>query len=102
MKRTLILMLTLGACAQTSGVMDAGSGTYLISSSAHTQYGGTPTAYKAAWKEAEKHCAKTDQKPVVVGTQQGSTPVGGMAFSAYGGAAGYGGMQDANLRFRCA
>lgn len=104
MKRSLALTaaLLLAACAQTSGVMDAGNGTYLISASSHTQYGGTPTAYKAAWKEAEKHCAQSGQKPVVVGTQQGSTSTGSVAFSPYGGGGGYGGMQDANLRFRCA
>lgn len=59
MKAALIAVMAAGlaACASSSGVFQTGPGTYRISSTAITSFGGSATASGSAMKQATDHCA---------------------------------------------
>lgn len=100
----------LAACTQASPVMNAGDGTYFVSTRAAPAAGGTTGAYSRAHEEATKFCAARGGEPILVGAE-----VQNVYQSAYGGAAsgnrygwggGYSGSMNAwgsaGMRFRCA
>jgi len=102
MKRTLVLALFLGACAQTSPVMDTGDGTFLVSARAAPAAGGATGAQTRAYREAQQHCAAMDKKPVVIGTNDRDVYQGGVGGNAYGFGGGMSAAGEAKMRFRCA
>jgi hypothetical protein len=59
-------MLTLSACASSSGVYRVGEGTYRITSSAWTSMGGEGTAKASAIRAANDACAKEHLKAIIV------------------------------------
>ena len=100
-------VLALGGCAMTSGVMDAGNGTYMISGHASALRGGATGANQIAYQDAQAFCAQkgvglhavvADQKErdVYQSSAGGSWTAGGGSFGGATVAAG-----NVNLRFRC-
>jgi hypothetical protein len=95
--------LALFGCAITSGVMDAGDGTYLISAHAAPVRGGATGANSIAYQDAQKFCAQkgVGLHAIVIDASerdvyQGSVGGSGGSFSGGVFAAG-----NSNLRFRC-
>ncbi len=66
----LTLALSLTACATTSGVMEAESGTYLISARAAPARGGTAGANAIAYEEAQKFCAAKGGPAIVINASE--------------------------------
>lgn len=108
----LLALVTLGACTQASPVMDAGGGTYFVSTRAAPAAGGTTGAYGRAQEEATKFCGQRGDgtHPVLVGAQDRDVyqsaygggivgqPNGGFGGGFSGGTNAWG---SANVRFRC-
>jgi len=96
-----VAILMLGACATTSGVMEAEDGTFLISASAAPARGGSAGATAVAYEEAQEFCATKGGRAVVV--TAGERDVQQSAVGGSGGGFGGGSFAAgrANLRFRC-
>lgn len=97
--------LVLGACATSSGVMDAGNGLYLISARASPMRGGATGAYNVAYKDAQDFCAKGGFHAVVVDNKDRDiyqSSVGG-SWNQSGGSFGGGTFAagSVTLKFRC-
>jgi hypothetical protein len=101
----LAAMVLLSGCAMTSGVMEAESGTYLISARAAPIRGGTAGANAVAYNDAQKFCAGNGKRAVVLAAQERDVYQSSMGASwgTSGGFAGGGTFAagNANLRFRC-
>ncbi len=101
------VVIALSGCAMTSGVMDVGNGTYMISAHASAIRGGATGANSIAYEDAHKFC---DQKglglhPVVVDSNERDvyqSSFGG-SFNQSGGSFGGGTFAagNVNLRFKC-
>lgn len=97
--------ISLSSCAMSSGVMDAGNGTYLISAHASAIRGGATGANSVAYQDAQKFCAHQGRRAVVINANERDVYQGSMAgnWNAYGGSVGGGifASGNVNLRFRC-
>jgi hypothetical protein len=100
--------VALSACAMTSGVMDSGNGTYMISAHASAIRGGATGANSIAYEDAKNFCTQKGYNlhPVIVDSNEREvyqSSFGG-SFNQNGG--GFGGgtfaAGNVNLRFRCA
>ena len=95
----IAVAVALTGCAMTSGVMDAGNGTYLISAHAAPIRGGATGANSVAYEDAQKFCAQkaSGLHAIVVDANERDVYQG--AFSGSGG--GVFAAGNVNLRFRC-
>ena len=100
-----VAVLSLSACATTSGVMEAEGGTYLISARAAPARGGTAGANAVAYEEAQKFCAAKGSRAVVIDAKERDVyqSSAGASWGPSGGSAGGGTFAagSANLRFKC-
>lgn len=100
-----VAILSLSACATTSGVMEAEGGTYLISARAAPARGGTAGANAIAYEEAQKFCAAKGARAIVVDAKERDVyqSSAGASWGPSGGSAGGGTFAagSANLRFKC-
>jgi nitrous oxide reductase accessory protein NosL len=100
-----IALMSLSACATTSGVMEAEGGTYIISARASPARGGTAGANAIAYEEAQKFCAGKGGRAVVIAASERDVyqSSSGASWNAYGGGGGAGTFAagNANLRFKC-
>jgi hypothetical protein len=90
------MILILSACETTSGVMDMGNGTYMISAQTDKLMGGAPAANKVAYESANAFCNKQGGHAVVLNVESRDVLEG----SLNGVVVAPGGNSD--LRFRCA
>ena len=101
------LIVTLPSCAMTSGVMDTGNGTYMISGHASAIRGGATGANAVAYQDATKFCATqnpathavvltADERDVYQSSFGGGWNQNGGSFGGGTFASG-----NANLHFRC-
>jgi hypothetical protein len=95
----------VSACAMTSGVMDAGNGTYLISAHASAVRGGATGANAIAYQDAQNYCSQRAQHAVVVDANERDvyqSAIGG-SWNSYGGGFSGGSLAagNTNMRFRC-
>ena len=86
----LVVGIGLAGCVETTGVVDGGNGTYVISARAAPIMGGAFGAREAALDEAQRFCQNLDPRDhvIVVSTQ---------SQSVYGVSA----TGDNDLRFSC-
>jgi hypothetical protein len=91
---TILIILCLTACQTTSGVMDTGNGTYMISASTDKLLGGAAAANKVAYENANMFCSKQGGHAVVLNVQSRDVLEGSLDSVAPGG--------SSDLRFRCA
>lgn len=100
-----IVLLSLTACATTSGVMEAEGGTYIISARASPARGGTAGANAIAYREAQKFCAEKNSRAIVIDARERDIyqSSAGASWGTYGGSAGGGTFAAGNaiLRFKC-
>ncbi|MFM9437408.1 putative lipoprotein YajG [Janthinobacterium sp. CG_23.3] len=74
MKIVLVLAVAiLAGCATSSGVLKSGPDTFTVNTSASPGHGGTASAKKSAYDEANQECAK-QQKTINVVEERASTP----------------------------
>jgi hypothetical protein len=103
--RALTVLVLLSGCAMTSGVMEAEGGTYLISARAAPLRGGTAGANAVAYNDAQKFCAGTGKRAIVMTAQERDVYQSSMGASwgSTGGFAGGGTFAagNADLRFKC-
>lgn len=62
---TMAAALAVSGCASSSGVYAVEGGSYRVSSSAITSFGGAGTAKSKALKLATAQCSKIGKRPVV-------------------------------------
>lgn len=67
------VVLALGGCAQSSGVLKMGPDTYTVSIHASPARGGQSGAKKLAYTEAAEHCAKMGREILVTNTYSGES-----------------------------
>jgi hypothetical protein len=95
----------MSGCAETSGVMEADDGTYLISARAAPARGGATGANAVAYQDAQRFCATNGMRAVVVTAQERdvyqSSVGGGWNQSGGGVSGGTLAAGSVNLRFRC-
>ena len=102
-----VAIVGIYGCARTSGVMDAGNGTYLISAHASAIRGGATGADAIAYKTAQKFCAQkgTGLHAIIVTADERDvyqSSVGGSWNQSRGSVAGGTfAAGNANFRFRC-
>lgn len=65
-------VLALAGCASSSGVFPMENGSYRISTTAITSFGGAATARQAAIRDATAHCASQGKRMVVTETTNDS------------------------------
>jgi hypothetical protein len=99
------VLVLLSGCAMSSGVMDAGNGTYLISAHASAIRGGATGANSVAYQDAQEFCAKKGLHAVVIDQKERDvyqSSVGG-SWNQSGGSFGGGSFAAGNVdfRFRC-
>lgn len=74
MKNLLIIfVVVLAGCASSSGVLRSGPDTYTVNTSASPGHGGTASAKKSAYDEANQECVKQGKEIFVV-TERTSAP----------------------------
>ena len=109
-RRLLPLLLSttvVSGCAMTSGVMDAGGGTYLISAHASAVRGGATGANQIAYEDAQKFCAQKGNglHAIVVNSQERDVYQSSFGGTVNSNGGSFGGAKVAagnvNLRFRC-
>jgi hypothetical protein len=61
-----LLTVLVGACAQTSDVMNVGGGNYMISAAASPARGGASGALDLAAKDANKFCAQSGRGEAII------------------------------------
>lgn len=98
-------LVLLSGCAVSSGVMEAGGGTYLISARAAPIRGGTAGAQAVAYGDAQKFCAAKGHRAIVLTDQERDVYQSSMGAS-WGTSSGFAGggtfaAGNANLHFRC-
>jgi hypothetical protein len=97
-----VAVFSLAGCAMTSGVMDTGNGTYMISAHAAPIRGGAAGANGVAYNDANTFCQAKGQHAVVV--QSDARDVYQASFGGNG--AGFGGgvfaAGNTDMHFRCA
>ena len=64
--------LLLSACASSSGVYAAGDGSYRVTTTAITSFGGAGTARASAIRSANEHCASENKRAVIIEAQMDS------------------------------
>jgi len=102
-----VLSVVLSGCAMSSGVMDAGNGTYMISTHASAIRGGATGANSIAYQDAQKYCAAKGNgtHAIVVDANERDVYQGSMggSWGPNGGSIGGGvfAAGNVNLRFRC-
>jgi hypothetical protein len=96
-----VTVLALSGCAMTSGVMDTGNGTYMVSAAAAPIRGGAAGANGVAYSDANAFCQAKGQHAVVI--QATSRDV--YQASIGGNSAGFGGgvfaAGNSDLHFKC-
>lgn len=96
---------TIGGCAMTSGVMDTGNGTYLISAHAAPIRGGAAGANQVAYSDANEFCQKKGMHAVVLDANARDVYQGSIAGSSGPNGSSFGGgvfaAGNTDLRFRC-
>ena len=75
----LLVLLSLSACASSSGVYEVSPGVYSISSTAITSFGGTATAKGDAYKKAAKTCAAQGKQMELVNQKSSANIASGSA-----------------------
>ena len=109
LRKTIVALgaVFLSGCAMTSGVMDGGNGTYLISAHASAIRGGATGANSVAYDDAQKFCAQKGPNlhAIVVDSRERDvyqSSVGG-SWNQNGGSFGGGTFAagNVNFRFRC-
>jgi hypothetical protein len=88
-KITLAFVLSLTACASSTGVMKMGRDTYTITTGASPVRGGMGGARESAFAEATEYCAKMNKEILVTNENGTGTNTNGFA----GG--------SSRLTFRC-
>jgi len=103
----LIAAALIAGCAMTSGVMDAGGVTYLISAHASAVRGGATGANQIAYEDAQKFCAQKGAglHAIVVNSQERDVYQSSFGGTVNANGGSIGGAKVAagnvNLRFRC-
>ena len=98
--RVILIVLgaaLLAACTTSSGVMNAGNGTYMISTHAAPIRGGASKSTRLAYEEAQEFCAKKQLHAEILTNNERDTYQG--SFGPYGG--GVFAAGNTNMRFRC-
>jgi hypothetical protein len=96
------IILLLSGCAMTSGVMDTGNGTYMISAHAAPIRGGAAGANQVAYQDANAFCAKQSAHAVVLTADARDVYQGSFGASNGFAAGGVFAAGNTDLHFKCA
>lgn len=95
----LACLLSLAACATSSGIIDAGDGAYVVQANASAIRGGETGALSIAVKDANDFCASKIHGHAVVLDHQGGSETNTVMQGAFAGAQFHPGA--AAIKFRC-
>ena len=94
-------VVMLSGCAMTSGVMDTGNGSYMISAQAAPIRGGAAGANQVAYQDANAFCARQGTHAVVITADARDVYQGSFGASGSFAAGGVFAAGNTDLHFRC-